>query len=87
MALNPILLPLLPLMAAVPVMAGQDGGQQASDVDVIALGRDLHDRMTVPVKVVEQGPFEFLIDTGAQNTVLSKSLAARLSLAPEGGRG
>lgn len=84
MAMSPILLPLLPLMAAVPVMAGQDASQQASDVDVITLGRDMHDRMTVPVKVIEQGPFEFLIDTGAQNTVLSKSLASRLSLAPEG---
>ncbi|HOA50544.1 MAG TPA: retropepsin-like aspartic protease, partial [Novosphingobium sp.] len=84
MAINPLLLPLLPLMAAVPVLVGQDGSQQASDVDVIALGRDMHDRMTVPVKVIEQGPFDFLIDTGAQNTVLSTSLAARLSLAPEG---
>lgn len=84
MAIHPALLPLLPLMAALPIMAGQDGSQQASDVDVIALGRDMHDRMTVPVKVIEQGPFDFLIDTGAQNTVLSTSLAARLSLAPEG---
>lgn len=83
MAINPLLLPIL-LLIAVPVFAGQDGGQQASDVDVIALGRDPHDRMTVPVKVIEQGPFDFLIDTGAQNTVLSKSLAARLSLVPEG---
>ncbi|MFN5820767.1 MAG: retroviral-like aspartic protease family protein, partial [Novosphingobium sp.] len=39
-------------------------------------------RMTVPVKVVEQGPFRFLIDTGSQNTVLSRDLANRLSLVP-----
>jgi predicted aspartyl protease len=82
MPASSLLLPLLPLAAALPVFAGQDGQQQAAQTDVIAIRKDQWSRMTVPVKVVEQGPFRFLIDTGSQNTVLSTDLAARLSLVP-----
>jgi predicted aspartyl protease len=39
--------------------------------------------MTVPVRIANQ-PFRFLIDTGAQNTVLSIATAAQLSLVPDG---
>ena len=77
-----MLLPLLSTGAAMPVFAGQDGQQQAAAVDVLAIRKDQWSRMTVPVKVQEQGPFRFLIDTGSQNTVLSKNLAARLALVP-----
>ena len=35
-----------------------------------------------PVRVLDQGPFQFLIDTGAQNTVISKALASKLALIP-----
>lgn len=80
MPFNPILAKLVPLLAAVPVLTGQDGGQQASTVDIVAIGTDQHDRMTVPVRIGASGPYNFLIDTGAQNTVLSKALAAQLSL-------
>ena len=38
--------------------------------------------MTVPVHIADKGPFRFLIDTGAQNTVLSTALARQLSLRP-----
>ena len=37
-------------------------------------------RLTVPVTIARQGPFQFLIDTGAQATVVSRELADRLSL-------
>ena len=84
MPFNPILAKLVPLLAAVPVLTGQDGGQQASTVDIVAIGIDRHDRMTVPVRIGASGPFNFLIDTGAQNTVLSKTLAAQLSLVTTG---
>ena len=80
MPFNPLLAKLVPLLAAVPVLTGQDGGQQASTVDIVAIGTDRHDRMTVPVRIGTSGPYNFLIDTGAQNTVLSKALAAQLSL-------
>ncbi len=80
MPISPLLTKLAVMLAVLPVLTGQDGGQQASIVDVIAVGTDRHDRMTVPVRIGDNGPYEFLIDTGAQNTVLSKTLAARLSL-------
>lgn len=41
--------------------------------------------MTVPVQIAGAGPFAFVIDTGAQRSVLSRQLAARLGL-PAGRR-
>jgi predicted aspartyl protease len=41
---------------------------------------DEADRMTVEVFINEQGPFNFVIDTGADRCVLSAPLAARLGL-------
>ncbi|MEY4239655.1 MAG: hypothetical protein RL339_2256 [Pseudomonadota bacterium] len=82
MPVSSLLLPLLPFAAALPVFAGQDGQQQAASTDVVAIRKDQWSRMTVPVKVIDKGPFRFLIDTGSQNTALSTDLAARLSLVP-----
>lgn len=43
---------------------------------------DYHDeRMTVPVAIAGAGPHRFVIDTGAQRTVISRELARRLGLA------
>jgi len=82
MPMHPLLAPLLPLIAAFPLAAGQAGSQPASDVDVIAIGRDHSGHMTVPVRLGDHGPFRFLIDTGSQNTVLSSALATTLQLEP-----
>ena len=41
---------------------------------------DLFRRMTTPVRLNGQGPFDFVVDTGANQTVLSAELAARLGL-------
>jgi predicted aspartyl protease len=38
-------------------------------------------RMTVPVQIAGAGPYEFVIDTGAQRTVISRELAGKLGLA------
>jgi predicted aspartyl protease len=80
MAVNPLFAPLLPLLAALPVLTGQDGGQQASETDVIATQGDRHSRMTVPVRMGAHGPFNFMIDTGSQNTVISTRIAERMAL-------
>lgn len=77
-----LLFMLLPITAPTPVIASQDGQQQIAQTDIVAIRKDQWSRMTVPVKVVERGPFRFLIDTGSQNTVLSRDLATRLSLVP-----
>ena len=47
--------------------------------DQLAFGDD-GPRMTVPVQIAGAGPFEFVIDTGAQRTVISRELAGRLGL-------
>jgi predicted aspartyl protease len=52
--------------------------------DEVAIGRDLGDRMTVNVSVGGQGPYRFLVDTGAERTIISRELAHRLQL--EGGK-
>lgn len=40
------------------------------------------DRMTVPVSIGNNGPYHFVVDTGAQRTVISRELAGSLGLAP-----
>lgn len=49
-------------------------------IEIIQIERDDYQRMTVSVMIQGQGPFDFLIDTGAQATVLSRALADQLQL-------
>lgn len=44
--------------------------------------RDL--RMTIPVRIGGQGPYDFVVDTGSQRSIVSASTAARLALPPAG---
>lgn len=44
--------------------------------------RDLGQRLTVPVTIDGGGPYHFVVDTGAERTVISRELADRLTLAP-----
>ena len=53
-------------------------------VEVLAIERERVQRMTVSVTIQGQGPFDFMIDTGAQATVLSRALAERLQLNDRG---
>lgn len=39
-------------------------------------------RMTVPVSIAANGPYNFIIDTGAERTVISRQLANQLKLQP-----
>ncbi len=41
---------------------------------------DIYSRMTAGVRVSGEGPFEFVVDTGANQSVISSELAARLGL-------
>jgi predicted aspartyl protease len=47
----------------------------------IKAGTDATDRMTVGVNIDGRGPFPFVVDTGAERTVISTELAAQLRLA------
>lgn len=63
-----------------------DAAQGAAQVDATTqttdakLGRDGGDRMTVAVRVAGSGPFRFVVDTGADRTVVARELAERLRL-------
>jgi predicted aspartyl protease len=52
----------------------------APGVEVIDMAQERYQRLTVPVSIQGEGPFRFMVDTGAQATVLSRALADRLSL-------
>jgi predicted aspartyl protease len=45
---------------------------------------DRHERMTVPVTINGQGPYRFLVDTGAQATVITARVTDALGLVPSG---
>ena len=74
----------LTLAAALPIAASQDAATRASTTDIIKVARDSSDRLTVPVRIGNDGPYDFLIDTGAERTVLARGLAERLGLVPNG---
>lgn len=61
-------------IAAAPAI---DSTTQTQDVK---FKDDRSDRMTVPVRVSGAGPFQFLVDTGADRTSVSRELAGRLGL-------
>ena len=74
----------LALLGALPLPAGQDAATRASTTDIIKTASDSSDRLTVPVRIGNDGPYDFLIDTGAERTVLARGLAERLGLVPSG---
>ncbi|MDP2259570.1 MAG: retroviral-like aspartic protease family protein [Caulobacter sp.] len=48
----------------------------------IDAGRDRHDRLTIPVMIGERGPFDFVVDTGADRSALAADVAEALGLPP-----
>lgn len=48
--------------------------------DVVGLDTDGHYRMIVDVKIDNKGPYSFIIDTGAERTVIAQELATQLAL-------
>jgi predicted aspartyl protease len=54
----------------------------ATDIATDIAYAELGTRLTVPVAVGRSGPFPFVIDTGAERTVVSRELANRLGLSP-----
>ncbi|MBI5941594.1 MAG: clan AA aspartic protease, partial [Caulobacterales bacterium] len=49
---------------------------------IIGAGEDRYDRLTIPVMIGGHGPFDFVVDTGADRTVLSEDVAEQLGLPP-----
>lgn len=75
-----------PIAAAAALAIGLTGAtaqvppQPDPTIEVLEIEHERYDRMTVPVTIQGQGPFDFMIDTGAQATVLSRALADALQL-------
>ena len=72
------------LTATVAALLLAGAAPQIESAEAISAASDRHERMTVPVHIGTAGPFDFLIDTGSQNTVISTMLAQRLALPPDG---
>ncbi len=83
-ALAALLAPLL--ISSYPVPLGQSiepGTTVGKSGEVLEIDEDRGRRMTVPVSIEGRGPFSFVIDTGAERTVLSKKVATKLALEEE----
>ena len=57
-----------------------DETQAADGADIVPIIVDPVYRMTVPVNIDGDGPYNFLIDTGSERTVISSALAGKLDL-------
>ena len=68
-----------------PATASTEGADaDEPTIDQMALDRDRYQRVTVPVTIAGQGPYRFLVDTGAQATVVSHKIVEDLQLKPNG---
>lgn len=57
---------------------------EVGETEVGAVLQDRAGRVVAPVTVNGQGPFRFIVDTGANRSVLSRPLAEQLGLLPSG---
>lgn len=56
--------------------------EQAAATTSVKFREDRHQRMTVPVRLADAGPYRFLVDTGADRTSISRELVESLKLQP-----
>lgn len=56
------------------------GAETGPDQAQLGTGTDSSLRMTAPVRINGQGPFDFVVDSGANRTVISRDLAETLGL-------
>ena len=67
---------------AAPPLETIPGRIDMDQAETLGLVREVNDRMTVGVSIGGRGPFPFIVDTGAERTVISSELARSLSLQP-----
>ncbi len=58
--------------------------QDAAETAHVLIAREHDYRMTLSVDIDKKGPFQFLVDTGAETTVVSEVLAGHLGLSDHG---
>jgi predicted aspartyl protease len=73
----------LGMLAALGLFAGTlpAGAADNPPAENVQGERDPSQRLTVPVEINGGGPYHFVVDTGAERTVISRELADRLTLA------
>ena len=81
-AVPPLAPPVLAPPSAQTAPPGQAGQPAIEVTEALDLTEDRTQRMTVPVSIAGRGPYGFIIDTGAERTVISRELAQRLGLGP-----
>lgn len=71
-------------LAGAAVAPGLAFGQEPAPepASIIGADEDRYDRLTIPVRVGGQGPYDFVVDTGADRSVLSQDIADSLGLEP-----
>ena len=77
----PAALPAQPATTKLDAVSGIPNVDTTTQTEDVGFKNDQTDRMTVPVHVSGAGPFQFLVDTGADHTAISKEIAGRLGLA------
>ena len=68
-------------LALAPAAAAETVANPSDLVATVGTRSDLAMRMTVPVTIEGRGPFQFVVDTGSDRTVVSQELASLLKLA------
>jgi predicted aspartyl protease len=73
---------LLSALLVGPALNGQEPAPAAAQPAdyTLDLDYDRSARMTVPVSVEGRGPYQFIVDTGAERTVIARELATELEL-------
>lgn len=56
----------------------------AAGAETVEVQTDRYRRLTVPVHIDGQGPFDFMVDTGSEATVVTNRLRERVPMAPAG---
>src|SRR3954453_4605329 len=66
----------------VETVAGVTDIDRATQAQDVRFRTSANDRMTVAVRLGGSGPYQFLVDTGADRSAVSSAIAARRALAP-----
>lgn len=71
---------LLALLAPMPQPVDTPAASTPPAPPTVVVFGDEGTRMTVPVTIADAGPYRFIVDTGAERTVISRQLAQTLGL-------
>ena len=66
-----------PAATKLEAVAGIPAVDNTTQTQDIGFKNEGYDRMTVPVRLSGNGPYRFLVDTGADKTAISRQLARR----------